>query len=184
MKIEKSTGNALLLKRQNLGSNQSTIVTFSGPYKIGDLVYVLTPKGSRGKLGEVWCGPWKVVSRTGVIYTLEWVQPGKKKRNRRYHFNLLKFCLPRSENRWNLPNCEVLKRQTEMTCCLHAVSANHPIALGTGNFHDIVCIFFLPSLCDMKVTRLGLSFRMCDLVIVQVYVGYVLSCLLSIRFDL
>ena len=76
------------------------------PYEIGDLVYVLTPKGSRGKLGEVWCGPWKVVCRTGVIYTLEWVQPGKKKRNRRYHFNLLKLCLPRSENRWDLPNCE------------------------------------------------------------------------------
>ena len=76
------------------------------PYEIGDLVYVLTPKGSRGKLGEVWCGPWKVVSRTGVIYTLEWVQPGKKKRDRRYHFNFLKFCLPRSENRWDLPNCE------------------------------------------------------------------------------
>ena len=44
--------------------------------------------------------------------------------------------------------------------------------------------FFLPSLCDMLVTRLSLSFRMCDLVIVQVYVGYVLSCLLSIRFGL
>ena len=39
-------------------------------YEIGDLVYVLTPKGSRGKLGEVWNEPWKIVARTGVIYAL------------------------------------------------------------------------------------------------------------------
>ena len=51
----------------------------------------------------------------------------------------------------------------------------------------MICVhvfFFLPSLCDMLATRLSLSFRMCDLFIVQVYVGYVLSCLLSIRFGL
>ena len=39
------------------------------PYEIGDLVYVLTPKGSRGNLGEVRNGPWKIVARTGIIYT-------------------------------------------------------------------------------------------------------------------
>ena len=77
------------------------------PYEIGDLVYVLTPKGSRGKLGEVWNGPWKIVARTGVIYTLTWCHPSaKRKKTRRYHFNLLKYCLPR-QNRWTLQDSQV-----------------------------------------------------------------------------
>ena len=73
------------------------------PYEIGDLVYVLTPKGSLGKLGEVWCGPWKIIGKTGVLYTVEWVSDGsKRKRIRKYHYNLLKFCCPRQPDRWTL----------------------------------------------------------------------------------
>ena len=63
----------------------------------------MTPKGSRGKLGEVWCGPWKIIVKTGVLYTVEWVSDrSKRKRIRKYHYNLLKFCCPRQPDRWTL----------------------------------------------------------------------------------
>ena len=84
------------------------------PYEVGDLVYVLTPKGSRGKLGEVWSGPWRVIARTGVIYTLTWIgDDDKRKKTRRYHYNLLKFCLPRDNRYWALtPSLEDRAKRT------------------------------------------------------------------------
>ena len=54
---------------------------------------------TRKKLGDLWCGPWKVIGRTGVLYTLERIQPGtNRKKTRRYHYNLLKYYLPTSDD--------------------------------------------------------------------------------------
>ena len=58
------------------------------PYEVGDLVYVLTPKGSRGKLGEVWSGPWRVIAQTGVIYALARIDDDDK-RKKRDHFIII-----------------------------------------------------------------------------------------------
>ena len=71
------------------------------PYEIDDFVYVLTPKGSRGKLGDVWCG------RTMESHWSNWcfvyirthsARHKQKKKTRRYHYNLLKYCLPQFDD--------------------------------------------------------------------------------------
>ena len=59
--------------------------------------------------GILWKLPalFPSIARTGVIYTLTWCHPSaKRKKTHRYHFNLLKYCLPR-QNRWILQDSRV-----------------------------------------------------------------------------
>ena len=65
-------------------------------YETGYLVYVLTPKDSRGKLGEVWCDPWKTFGRTGVCIQYNGCGWVKTKTNSKIRLQPIEILLPPS----------------------------------------------------------------------------------------